>query len=296
MRTIILTKGLPGSGKTTWAEEEIRKNPGKYIRVNRDLMRKMLMCGEGNRAMENLITTFRDRIAETSLAKGYDIILDDTNLGDRHFNAMVKVATRVGDVQVIEKYFDVPLMDALANNNKREKPVPEHIIRRMFDKFIKHKKVEAKTFYAPKGFVRIQDTTKPSAYVFDIDGTLALNLGHRDYYDMEKVVDDDPNMDVVDIAVALKRAGHKILVVSGRDDIALNDTKYWLSGYGVYYDELFMRKTGDVRKDWIIKKEIFDNHIKDRYNVRGVIDDRPQVTRMWRELGITTLQLNDIEF
>lgn len=296
MRTIILTKGLPGSGKTTWAVEEVRKNPGKYIRVNRDLMRKMLLCGEGNRVMEDMITLFRDRMVECSLAKGFDIILDDTNLGDRHFNSMVKAATRVGDVQVIEKYFDVPLMDALANNKKRENPVPEHIIQRMFEKFIKNKRMEAKSYYAPKNEIRVQDTTKPSAYIFDVDGTLALNLGHRGYYDMGKVIDDDPHLDIIEIAIALKEAGHKIIVVSGRDDIALEDTKYWLTGYGILYDDLFMRKTGDTRKDWIIKKEIFNHLIKDHYNVRGVIDDRPQVTRMWRELGITTLQINDIEF
>ena len=58
-----------------------------------------------------------------------------------------------------------------------------------------------------------------------------------------------------------------------------------------------MRATGDKRKDTIVKKEIWDNHIYGKYNVFLAIDDRPSVVRMWRQdVGIPVLQVNDIEF
>jgi hypothetical protein len=42
-----------------------------------------------------------------------------------------------------------------------------------------------------------------------------------------------------------------------------------------------MRAEGDDRKDWIVKKEFYDEISKD-YNVLGVFDDRDQVVAMWR--------------
>jgi hypothetical protein len=50
-----------------------------------------------------------------------------------------------------------------------------------------------------------------------------------------------------------------------------------------------MRKTGDTRKDCIVKKEIFFRDISPNYNVVGAIDDRPQVVRLWHSLGIRVL-------
>ena len=61
-------------------------------------------------------------------------------------------------------------------------------------------------------------------------------------------------------------------------------------------DELFMRPTGDTRKDSILKKEIYDNHIKGKYNVKYVLDDRDSVVEMWREQGLTCLQVAPGDF
>jgi len=296
MRTIILTKGLPGSGKSTWAKKEVIAHPGKYIRINRDLMRSMLLCGEGNQRMENMITSFRDRMVETSLAKGFDIILDDTNLSERHFRAMIDIADRFGNVQVIEKFFDTSLKECLKNNENRENPVPPHIIKKMHDRYLKNKKVEARTYFSPPKKLKKEDESKTSAFILDIDGTLALNLGKRDYYDLSTVLNDDPHTDIITIANALKKAGHTIIIVSGRDDVSKEDTILWLNSHGVLFDEIYMRKTGDVRKDWIIKEEFYNRHLKNKYAIKGVIDDRPQVVRMWRRIGMTALQINDFDF
>ena len=45
-----------------------------------------------------------------------------------------------------------------------------------------------------------------------------------------------------------------------------------------------MRKTGDNRKDSIIKREIFENDIRPYYNIDYVLDDRNQVVEMWRSI------------
>jgi adenylate cyclase class IV len=57
-----------------------------------------------------------------------------------------------------------------------------------------------------------------------------------------------------------------------------------------------MRKTGDNRPDNIVKKEIFDSNIKNNYYIEFVLDDRNKVVKMWRELGLTCLQVADGNF
>ena len=52
-----------------------------------------------------------------------------------------------------------------------------------------------------------------------------------------------------------------------------------------------MRKNGDFRKDFIIKKEIYEKFIKPKYEVLFVLEDRDQAVKMWREEGLTCLQV-----
>jgi hypothetical protein len=52
-----------------------------------------------------------------------------------------------------------------------------------------------------------------------------------------------------------------------------------------------MRSAGDMRKDSIVKEEIYRQEILGRYNVWFVLDDRNQVVDMWRLLGLRCLQV-----
>jgi hypothetical protein len=65
----------------------------------------------------------------------------------------------------------------------------------------------------------------------------------------------------------------------------------WLNKYVTPIGSLTMRKTGDRRPDYIVKRELFDTHIRNRYNVIVAFDDRQQVVNMYRDLGITVLQV-----
>ena len=54
--------------------------------------------------------------------------------------------------------------------------------------------------------------------------------------------------------------------------------------------------TQDQRKDSVVKVEIFDREIRHAYRVIGVFDDRAQVVRAWRALGLTVFQVADGNF
>lgn len=79
--------------------------------------------------------------------------------------------------------------------------------------------------------------------------------------------------------------------LSGRKESAREYTKEWLKYNNILYDKLLMRKDNDDRKDAIVKKEIYDNIIKDNYNVLFVLDDRDSVVKMWRDEGLDCFQV-----
>lgn len=130
------------------------------------------------------------------------------------------------------------------------------------------------------------------AVIVDIDGTVALSNG-RDPYDMSRVLEDAPNENVIRIVEALYAQGYKILFTSARTEESRLDTFKWLSHHiGIEEFCLFLRPAGDYREDAIVKQEIFENRIRSYFNVVVVLDDLDPVVRMWRDIGLTCLQVN----
>lgn len=126
--------------------------------------------------------------------------------------------------------------------------------------------------------------------ICDLDGTLAL-LNGRNPYDASTCENDLLNEVVADI---IKE--RNVILVSGREDKFRVQTELFLAKHGIKYMNLFMRKQGDFRKDSVIKREIYEQHIKDKYEVHFVLDDRNQVVQLWRELGLKCLQVADGNF
>ena len=94
----------------------------------------------------------------------------------------------------------------------------------------------------------------------------------------------------------------KILFVSGRmnkpevDKATIDWIKRHVGIHTTLNENLFMRKDGDYRADTIIKKEIFEEHFRDQYDIMFCIDDRKSVVDMWRGMGLTVLQCAEGNF
>lgn len=132
-----------------------------------------------------------------------------------------------------------------------------------------------------------------SYIIVDIDGTIAFR-GERDPYCWEDVINDEPNKPIISLIMQLEQ-WNDLIFVSGRKDLCRNDTITWLNKYGFDDFELHMRRADDYRSDEIVKKEIYEKHIYPR-QVRWVFDDRDKVVKMWRELGLTCLQVAEGDF
>lgn len=296
IRTIVVCKGIPGSGKSTWSIEQLRKYPGKYKRVNRDSIREMLDGGKFDWDNENFVESLRDIIIDRALRKGFDVIVDDTNLKDSVWEKICDIAKKVGNVRVMERYFEVTLKDALQRNSERYKKVPEDVIEAFFEKYIKGRPIEVRDEFFPITIPEfpLWDHSKIDAIIVDIDGTLAIGC-LRSPYDMTKILDDIPNKHICELVRVFSKT-YKVIIVSGREDCARKDTELWLKVNDVPFDIMYMRVTGDNRKDAIIKEEIYNEHIKPYYNVRYVLDDRKQVVDKWRSLDLCCLQVADGDF
>jgi len=152
---------------------------------------------------------------------------------------------------------------------------------------------------------------KELAIIVDVDGTLADMRGIRGPFEWDKVHLDRPHQDVIDLVKDLAgvdtysdtflddgliEAKYKIIITTGRDGVCEEATRKWLKDNGVPYDDFYIRKAGDFRKDNIIKSEIYMDHIRPKYDVKYVIDDRDQVVDMWRSLGLRVLQVAPGDF
>ena len=133
----------------------------------------------------------------------------------------------------------------------------------------------------------------PKVVIVDIDGTLS-KMGDRSPFEWSKVGIDTPNEPIVRLVHLLNgcESQYQIIVFTGRDEVCRLETRNWLWEHNIEHIALHMRPLGDMRKDCIVKKEMFDQNIKDKYEVLFVLDDRDQVVKMWREeLGLTCLQV-----
>lgn len=84
-----------------------------------------------------------------------------------------------------------------------------------------------------------------------------------------------------------------VIIFSGRDSICRELTVEWLNENGIKFHNLFMREMGNIEKDSIIKRRLFEENIRGKYFIEYVLDDRLQVCRMWYSLGLTLLRVGD---
>ena len=295
MLNVIITKGLPGSGKSTWALEYVKTHPD-YKRINNDDLRRMFIGKNfGSDKQEKFISKIRNELITTCLSEGFSVVLDNTNLNPKRiqqikdlvaqFNAkksLMEVGAKQALVQ-IQDFTNIPVEECIKNDLNRLHSVGKDVIMKMYNDYIKKEIVQL-----------VQDPKLPHAIICDLDGTLAL-LNGRNPYDASTCEQDKINTPIFEILLKFKDK-YTIIFCSGREDKYMTQTFNFLQKCNNSFKYLLMRKTGDMRKDAIIKREIFDNNIRNKYYIEFILDDRNQVVDMWRDLGLTCLQVAPGDF
>ena len=140
---------------------------------------------------------------------------------------------------------------------------------------------------------------KQTAFIFDVDGTLAnvdpylhLVRGSNKDYDAfhEASIDALPHSEVVDMLNKTVSDGHSVLIVTSRKEKWRGLTSMWLARNNIRSHALFMRSDDDHRPDYEVKKDILDK-INNHWNVLHAVDDNPSVIQLWQEHNIPTTKI-----
>lgn len=299
---VFIFQGIPSVGKSSVAKffaTSLQKYDFK--RVNKDDLRSMIDGGAWSKKNEEQIIAARNVLLKNFLSHGHDVIIDDTNYHIPHIKKILEVAGNVADVFVID--FHQHPKDCIFYDSLRENSVGADVIRKIAgqrESFLK--KIENHTFPIRDNRVPTICRILPPAIIVDIDGTLAHMQG-RSPYDFSRVGEDkvDPYIrDLVNHMYFTQSWGFgervTVFIFSGRDDSCYDETVKWLSDNGVQYDELVMRASVDNRPDYIVKKEMYFEHVEGKFDVQFVLDDRNSVVSEWRSMGLKVLQVEDGDF
>ena len=283
MKKVLILQGLPASGKSSFAKELLLANPGRWVRTNKDLLREMAHASYWSKGNEKFVLKLRDTAILMALEEGKHVVIDDTNFGHNidRIQELVKGKARV---IINDSFLKVPVEECIRRDLLRPKSVGKDVIMKMYNQFVRSQVTEA-VVYNPD---------LPDAIIVDMDGTLAI-MGDRSPYDVLKCDLDLPNYPVLE-TVHKWQDSKTIIIMSGRTEDGKGKTEAWLHKYGVKYQHIYMRATGDMRKDSTIKQELYQTQVRDRYNISFILDDRQQVVDMWRGLGLTVFQVAEGDF
>jgi len=277
MSKLIIMKGLPASGKSTKAEEIVRET-GNTVRLNKDLLRTMLHFDKWTGKNEQATQDAEHKLADFFLRAGKNVIVDDTNLNPKTIGYWVQLAKHCNAGIEYVDMTGVPVAECIERDYKRAKPVGEHVIQKMAMQYLNHLNGE-------------------KVVICDLDGTLC-DVSHRRHFVQQTPKDwksffeamstDSPRIEVVDMLLKYEEEGNKIILVSARPEKYRGKTVAWLwntfNGYKLW-DSLIMREDHDSRQDTETKSDIYDKYLRN-LNITAVIDDRPSVIRMWRSKGL----------
>lgn len=242
-----------------------------------------MVGGKFTKQREKHVKALQLGMVQNALELGRSVIIADTNLNPARREYWQGVAKNEAVHYEERSFLNVPVEECIRRDLLRHESVGKDVIYRMYRQHVKP---------IPKPPPSGVHKGNMPVYIFDLDGTLA-HMDGRSPYEWDKVSGDLPNPYLRRIMFRLSM-DTEIIILSGRDEVCRDKTIAWLNACGMSsYSKLYMRPQGDMRKDTIVKEEMYVNHIQGKYHVVGVFDDRPSVCRMWRELGLPVFQVGD---
>ncbi|PVB20838.1 AAA family ATPase [Mycobacteroides abscessus] len=298
-------RGYCASGKSTRARE-ISKELGGVV-VNRDLIRLQLLgtYWTGRSEDEYRVTLSEESQVKALMEAGIPTVIDATHLAPTNLRRWARMATRYGwdfTVEDVKTPVDVCLERLRRRNLESDRIIEASVLFNQAKRYpIDRWPVVEKREFNPTPVERDNTIPLPRAVICDIDGTVAEKSG-RSPYDYTRVHEDAVHWDIVYLLDQLAADGYEILFVSGRDDTCSQGTLDWLTQTGLDY-RLFMRDTvadvdecGGKLPDYEVKYRLFNWHIRNKWRVDYVIDDRRQVIDMWRGIGLRVLDVAGNDF
>lgn len=135
MSKLIICRGIPASGKTFWAKQWVLEDPEHRVRINQDDIRFMLgKYWVPNR--ESLVQHIQKEALIEALDRGYDIVVDNTNLNKKVLDFYRALVIDHGNHAIeFKDFFDTPLSVCIERDKNRDVQVSEKIIRNFYNNY-----------------------------------------------------------------------------------------------------------------------------------------------------------------
>jgi predicted kinase len=125
---VVLAIGLPGSGKSSWFKRH------SVTPLSSDMVRSLLFDDVREQRFQDLVfSNLRSMLKARLIAKRPMNYVDATNLTPQERQHWIKLAKDYG-YEVHAVFFDVPLDVCLERHQRRDRVVPEDVMRRMAGK------------------------------------------------------------------------------------------------------------------------------------------------------------------
>ena len=153
---VVLTIGLPGSGKTTWFKRR------GVTPLSSDMLRSILFDDITEQRYQGLVfSTLRSLLRARLIAKMPWNYVDATNLSPHERRQWIKMAKSFGyDVQAV--FFDVPLEICMERNSRRERTVSDDVMKKMAERL---RAPNFKEGFSKIVVVRVKNPTAPETAV-----------------------------------------------------------------------------------------------------------------------------------
>ena len=135
MSKLIITRGLPASGKSTWAKQWVLEDPEHRVRINQDDIR--LMLGKyWVPSREKLVQEIQFNAIIEALNREFDVVIDNTNLNNKVLDQFNRLIRTFEDYEIEYKdFFDTPLSVCIERDKNRDLPVTEKVIRGFYNNY-----------------------------------------------------------------------------------------------------------------------------------------------------------------
>ena len=135
MSKLIITRGLPASGKSTWAKQWVLEDPEHRVRINQDDIR--LMLGKyWVPSREKLVQEIQFNAIIEALNREFDVVIDNTNLNKKVLDQFNRLIKTFEDYEIEYKdFFDTPLSVCIERDKNRDLQVTEKVIRSFYNNY-----------------------------------------------------------------------------------------------------------------------------------------------------------------
>lgn len=141
MRELLLTCGIPGSGKDYWVDKFMQEKPGLYIKLSADELREMIWPNLPEWKKNGLIFKTFFAYVEILLKQNRNLIICNTNFNRKQRKRFVKIGKQCG-ATLTAVILRTPFEVCVKRNTKRERVVPLTVLESMRDKWVDPTKEE----------------------------------------------------------------------------------------------------------------------------------------------------------